>query len=128
MSHIEPKAVRLLSVSTCAVCMVQHRLVKGGAGRPVHRRAIKQLFSTCRGRKVWSMAVYCTDVYSHRRRMETETKAKCRRFGMGVNIECRTENFGVIVQHCAHTFTFVGGEDLCTSTDFTVYTFAYSVQ
>ena len=64
----------------------------------------------------------------HRRRMETETKAKCRRFGMGGKIECRTENFGVIVQHCVHTFTFVGGEDLCTSTDFTVYTFSYSVQ
>ena len=33
----------------------------------------------------------------HRRRMETETKAKCRRFGMGGKIECRTGNFGVIV-------------------------------
>ena len=64
----------------------------------------------------------------HRRRMETETKANCRRFGMGGKIECRTENIGVIVQHCVHTFTFVVGEDLCTSADFTVYTFAYSVQ
>ena len=35
--------------------------------------------------------------YTHRRRMETETKAKCRRFGMGGKIECRTGNFGVIV-------------------------------
>ena len=25
--------------------------------------------------------------------METESKAKCRRFGMGGKIECRTENF-----------------------------------
>ena len=33
----------------------------------------------------------------HRRRMETESKAKCRRFGMGGKIECRTENFGVIM-------------------------------
>ena len=29
----------------------------------------------------------------HRRRMETESKAKCRRFGMGGKIECRTRNF-----------------------------------
>ena len=39
--------------------------------------------------------------------METETKAKCRRFGMGVNIECRTENFGVIVQHCYYIYIYI---------------------
>ena len=31
----------------------------------------------------------------HRRRMETETKAKCRRFGMGGKIECHTGYFVV---------------------------------
>ena len=29
----------------------------------------------------------------HRRRMETESKAKCGRFGMGGKIECCTGNF-----------------------------------
>ena len=29
----------------------------------------------------------------HRRRIETENKAKCRRFGLGVKIECRTWKF-----------------------------------
>ena len=42
--------------------------------------------------------VQCT-MYSvhqrHRRRMETETKAKCRRFGMGGKIECHTGYFVV---------------------------------
>ena len=33
--------------------------------------------------------------FNHRRRIETENKAKCRRFGLGVKIECRTRNFGV---------------------------------
>ena len=52
-----------------------------------------------------------------RRRMETESKAKCRRFGMGSKIECHTGNFGVIVHMCSivyiavvhFPFTFVGG-------------------
>ena len=39
--------------------------------------------------------------------METETKAKCRVLECG-KIECRTKTFGVIVQHCVRTFTFVG--------------------
>ena len=29
----------------------------------------------------------------HRKRIETENKAKCRRFGLGVKIECRTRKF-----------------------------------
>ena len=29
----------------------------------------------------------------HRRRIETENMAKCRRFGLGVKIECRTWKF-----------------------------------
>ena len=39
----------------------------------------------------------CRLMMYHRRRMETETKAKCRRFGMGGKIECRTGNLCVIV-------------------------------
>ena len=38
-----------------------------------------------------------TDLHSmglnHRRRIETESKAKCRRFGLGVKSECRTRKF-----------------------------------
>ena len=33
-----------------------------------------------------------TVCYTHRRRMETENKAKCRRFGLGGKIECHTGN------------------------------------
>ena len=51
----------------------------------------------------------------HRRRMETESKAKCRRFGMGGKIECRTGNFwcecvaNVYIAVVQFPFTFVGG-------------------
>ena len=37
------------------------------------------------------------DRITHRRRMEIESKAKCRCFGMGGKIECRTGDFGVIL-------------------------------
>ena len=57
--------------------------------------------------------------YRHRRRINTENKANCRRFGLGGKIECRTGNFWCeSLQHCVHScctvfLHFCWGDVLC---------------
>ena len=52
-------------------------------------------------------------VYTHRRRIYTETKANSRRFFLGGKIVCRTKNLwsecAVLCTCCTFPFTFVGG-------------------
>ena len=62
----------------------------------------------------------------HRRRIETESKAKCRRFGLGVKIECRTrkswcECVALCTWCCTFSLCFCGGGDILCRFVFRVF-------
>ena len=46
-----------------------------------------------RGLNIFCLLFAVSEALTHRRRIETENKAKCRHFGLGVKIKCRTRKF-----------------------------------